>query len=427
MYDMTQNRIPAPYELNQQSAMPSTSNALAYARGGRAAKHKGMTTVHMNPHEIRILDHLQGMTEHGPGGVKTFPHLEEIFKNRHIVESIHRHGHNHRAHHAYGGYTPAMQRLSQGGRNGDTELAMIGPRTEHLFNSLAGHPTRNPNTGHPEYFSIGPALSGMWNTFKGPASNFLKSGASSLGNLASSAASGIGRAASAAAPHIKNAASAAAPYAQQIAQAAAPTLLSMGTEALGNKFGNMGQMAGNVMSQGVQSALGELPEDANPYAVAAGQGIGRAAEGMRGGYSPSQAFGQGLQHFGSQIGGGAGNSLGEAGQSLEQGQNWGQAARSGLNRGFNELGGRQGMYESAGNIARGLGQGGFGGARQAAGNEMNNYMQRMMPRPQMQQMPQRQQMMPRPANQQYRPMYNNYPQFDQQYDMDEQYPSELYG
>lgn len=418
MYDMTQNRIPAPYELNQQSAMPSTSNALAYARGGRAAKHKGMTTVHMNPHEIRILDHLQGMTEHGPSGIKMFPHLEEIFKNQHIVEAIHRHGHNHRSHHAHGGYTPAMQHLSQGGRYGDTELAMIGPRTEHLFNSLAGHPTRNPHTGHPEYFSIGPALSGMWNTFKGVApslGNFISRGASS-------AASGIGRAASAVAPHIGNAARAVAPYANQIAQAAAPTLLSMGTEALGNKFGNMGQMAGNVMSQGVQSALGELPEDANPYAVAAGQGIGRAAEGMRSGYSPSQAFGQGLQHFGSQIGGGAGSSLGEAGQSLAQGQNWGQAARSGLNRGFNELGGRQGMYESVGNIAHGLGSGGFGGARQAAGNEMNNYMQRMMPRPQMQQ-----QRMPQAANQQYGSRYNNYPQYDQQYNTDEQYPYELYG
>jgi hypothetical protein len=335
MYNMTQNRLPAPYELNQPQ-VPMSAPAQSLARGGRTSKHK-MIKVHANPHELRILDHLQGGPEYSHEGIKRYPHLEEIIKNPHIVESIHRHAQNHRQHHAFGGLTPAMEHLKAGGRYGDTELAEIGPHTHRLFNEIAGYPTRNPHTGHPEYFSLGGALSGLWNTFK---------------------------------PALKG-----------IAQAAAPTILPMAQQALGNRFGGIGQMAGNMLSQGVQSALGPPSESTNPMYQNIGQSLGKAAEAYRGGANPSEAFGQGLNNFGSQMGGGIGNALAQSGQSLSQGRGWGESARRGAQRGYDELGGSEGLREAAGHIGQGLMQGGFGGAREAAGRQMSHFSQRALPRP----------------------------------------------
>ena len=351
MYNMTQDRVPAPYELNQPQ-VPMASAPQSFAKGGRTGRHhKGMTVAHMNPHELHILDHLQGGPKFGHEGIREYSHLEELLKNPHIVESVHRHAHHHRQHHAHGGLTPGMEHLREGGRFGDSELALIGPHTHHLFNQMAGHATRNPHTGHPEYFSLGGALSGLWNTVKGVAP------------MASKALSWL------------------APHAKSVAQAAAPALLPMATQALGNRFGDMGKQAGNMLSQGIQSKLGAPEAGANPYASALGKSLGQAAQSYGRGEGASQAFGQGLHNFGSQVGGGFGNALSESGQGLMQGQGWGESARRGATRGYNELGGAEGLRNAAGHIGQGLMHGGFGGAREAMGNQMNQYMQRALPRP----------------------------------------------
>lgn len=339
--------LPAPYQLNNQPQ--------PFARGGKVLKHKGMIAAHVSPHELTIMDHLQGGQEHGPAGARSYSGLEALLKNPHIVQSIHHHAKNsgQRQHHAQGGLTSQMEHLREGGREGDTELAFIGPNTHHLFNQLAGHATMNPNTGHPEYFSIGGALNGLWNTIKG--------GASTIGNW-------LGGAAKSAPQAIKN-----------VAQAAAPSVGQMATEALGNRYGDMGQMAGNMLNQGAQSMLGAPSENMNPYYQSIGQGLGQAAQSYGRGANANQAFGQGMQQIGSQFGGGFGDALAESGQTLKQGGGWGQAARAGANRGYNDFGGREGLYNTAGNIAQGGFQGGMRGARQAAGDQMSQYMQRAMP------------------------------------------------
>jgi hypothetical protein len=295
-----------------------------------------MTKVHMNPNEIRILDHLQGGPEFGHEGIKVFSHLEELLKNPHIVQNVHHHAQRHR--HAFGGAigNEAMRRL---GRHGDSELAMIGPHTHRLFNEIVGHPTRNPHTGHPEYFSLSSALSGLWNGIKQVASPVVNA--------------------------VKG-----------VAQGVAPVLMPMAQQALGAEFGPMGQMAGNALSQGVQSVLGK-PRETNPYS-SFGQNV---AQAYQGGARPSEALGRGLSNFGSQYGGGFGNSLSEMGQSLEQGRGFGDSMRRGAQRGYNELGGSQGLYNAVNNIGQGYMQGGYGGARQALGNQMNQYAQRALPQP----------------------------------------------
>src|SRR5574338_407610 len=334
IYGQPNSRLPAPYELNNLS--PGVGQYLA--KGGRTSKgHKGMEKVHMNSHELEILDHLQGGAEHGPGGIKVYSHLEELLKNPHIIRQVHHHA---RHHHAAGG----IENLKRMGRFGDNQIAMIGPNTQHLFNYLAGGPTKNPETGHTEYWTIGNALSGLWNTVKGIASPVWDT--------------------------VKG-----------VAQAAAPALLPMAQGALTTAFGPLGGLAGGMLGQGIQSALGSPSQSSNPYHQALGQSIGQAAQAYGGGASPSQAFGQGLNNFGSQVGGGFGNALASSGQALQQGQGWGSAARMGAQRGFNELGGMQGLKQAAGQLGQGLMQGGFGGARQAAQNQMGQYMQRAMPRP----------------------------------------------
>jgi hypothetical protein len=309
----------------------------SFARGGRASKHhKGLTKVHMSPHELTILDHLQGGPEYGHEGIKAYSHLEELLKNPHIVQNVHKHAHAHRQHHAHGGLTPAMEHLREGGRFGDSELAMIGPHTHHLFNQLAGHATRNPHTGHPEYFSLGGALSGLWNTVKGigaPILDVVKGVASPVLNMLGIGGGGGGGGESAPAPTQSPPPSYSDAF-RGIAQAAAPTFLPMAQEALGNRFGDMGRMAGNMLSQRAQSALGEPSGQMNPYYSAIGRGLGRAAESYRGGASPSQAFGHGLQRAGSGIGGNFGSGLEEMGNSMGSGRNFMESARSGVQRGM---------------------------------------------------------------------------------------------
>lgn len=372
--------VPAPYEISQNPT--NTYPAQAYARGGSTKKHKGLIAAHVNPQELNIMDHLQGHQEHGPGGVRIYSHLEEILKNPHLSHAVHKHAHhNKRQHHASGG---DIERLKTGGRYGDTEIAMIGPHTHHLFNQLAGHATRNPNTGHPEYYDITGALSGLWNTFKGVAAPAMSSIASNV------------------MPAVKN-----------IAQAAAPALIPMAQQALGNQ-GLGGQIAGAMLPAVAQQALGPAPQEMNPYYSAIGQGLGQAAQSYSQGAAPSQAFGQGMQYAGQQLGGGIGGGLQAAGNALNQGQGWNQAARAGGQRLYDESGGRQGLYNAGRNVGLGGVQGGWGGARQAFGNEMSNYAQRMMPRP---------------ANQQRFPRYAPQQQYSSPYDSyEEDYnPYQVYG
>jgi len=383
----SQNTLPAPYELN-------TPQIQSYSRGGSTSRQKGLEAAHVNRNELSIMDHLQGGAKIGKDGVRSYAALEALLKNPHILHSVHKNAHQKRKHHASGGYSPSMERLAEGGRNGDTELALIGPHTHHLFNQLAGHATRNPNTGHPEYFDISGALGGLWNTVKG-------------------AGSGLWDTAKGAAQNFMGA----APEAMRnVAQAAAPALTGMAQQYMSDKGGDLGRMAGQFLPQMAERALGPTPQNMNPMYQNMGESLGRAAQGYAGGLSPSQAAGQGFQNFGGQMGGGLGRAIQQGGQYLGQGGGWGGAMRQGAQRGFNEMGGAQGIRDSARNIGMGALQGGLGGngfqgamqgGRNAMRDEMSQYGQRMMPRA---------------ANQQQRYPQQQYNPYEQEED-----PYDIYG
>lgn len=390
MYHLN-STLPAPYELNSNNNAPQMT---AMSHGGRA-KHKKVL-AHFSPKELHVMDHLQGHCERCPKtGLRSYSHLEELLKNPHIVGTVHRHAHGHREHHAMGGN---IEHLAQGGRNGDTEMALIGPHTHHLFHQLAGRSTTNPNTGHPEFWSLGGALSGLGGALKGAASSAgrgLASAAQSAGRGLKTAGAGALNAARAAAPHVGNALTQFAPIAAQ-----------MGTQYLANRLSGAPQ---EEMSFNPEDYISMLPESM--------QGLGQAGAGAfnayRGGAKPQQAFGQGLSQFGQGYGGNLGNamqgfgsaigqgqnlrsglgaaasrvgqgyggalgqSLQSAGQSFGQGQDIGKSLGHGLNQGFQSLGGRQGVANAAANTLRGYGT--EGGMKGAAQRELQGYGQRALP------------------------------------------------
>lgn len=354
MYNMN-TALPAPYELNAPAQMAYSAAPPMMAHGGRA-KHRKMVLVHANPKELDIMDHLQGDMERCPRtGLRSYGHLEELFKNPHIVANVHHHA--RRNHHAMGGHQPIhhmhshhphhamaahqnMHHLAEEGRHGDTEMALIGHHTRHLFDQLAGHPTRNPHTGHPEYFNLKDALSGAWNAIKGVGSTI-------------------------------------APYA--------------GT-ALGGLFGGpAGAAAGMAAGQGLSKLLGG-GENASPAMQTLGQGAQRAYDAYKGGLSPQQALAHGTQYIGGRMGGGVGKALQGFGSAYSQGQGLGSSLGQGARTGFEQMGGTGGLMNAAKNIAGSYGsQGGLGGG---ITNALQDYRSKFMPQFEQQQIPQL------PANQQ---------------------------
>jgi hypothetical protein len=373
---------PPPYALTSSLHPAPWANQIStpfLAKGGKA-KHKGMAKVHMNRNELDVLDHIQGGPEHGPEGVRVYSHLEELLKNPHIVRNVHHHAQQHAHHHASGG----IEHLREGGRFGDNEIAMIGPNTHRLFNQLAGHPTRNPNTGHPEYWSIGPALGGMFNSIASKAPGMLSSAASGMGRLASSAASGLGSAARAAAPMVQNAASGVGKalqsdqfknFATGALNATQPLIQNALNKNLGEDWGGV---AGAIGKTAQDQYLGQ--GDPNSMWNQLGTATGTSINKYNQGYTPQQAAGYGMSQFGQDVGGNMGQGLQGFGNMMSQGQGMGgyqMPSRQDMYNSMNSPNARNAVQDIGTNLIRG----GWGGGQQAARGQMNQYMQRMMPQP----------------------------------------------
>jgi hypothetical protein len=403
MYHLN-STLPAPYELSNTNSMNSMSNPEVpnLAKGGRA-KHKKIL-AHFNRKELDVMDHLQGGTERCPKtGVRSFSHLEELFKNPHLVGTIHKHVHAHRAHHAMGGN---IDHMAHEGRHGDTEMALIGPHTMHAFHQVAGKSTVNPHTGQPEFWSMGPALSSLGGALKGAGS----AAARGISNAARSAAPVLAQGAKTLGSGALSAAKAAAPHVGTAFNTLAPIAAEVGTQFAANRLRNMNRAPEEQEEfNPAESLVSRLPQSM--------QGVGQAGLGAynayRGGASPQQAFGQGLSQYGQQYGGtagnamqgfggamsrgqdfrsslgsaasrvgqgyggAAGNALQAAGQSFGSGQDWRQSLNQGAQRGFQDMGGRRGLVNSAANILGGYGS--EGGMRGAAQREAQGYMNRALP------------------------------------------------
>lgn len=131
------------------------------------------TLAHFNPKELAELDSWQG------GRTNLHPH--HPLRIMHGVEELLSHPDNERAimqryeHHAKGGRIGELlqtsDKMKSKGRNGDSEMAVIGPNTNRIFNRVmhGGQIKKNkhPSTGYPEYFNLGGFLGGIGKTLSG--------------------------------------------------------------------------------------------------------------------------------------------------------------------------------------------------------------------------------------------------------------------
>jgi hypothetical protein len=278
--------------------------------------------AHFNPEELNILEHLQGHRETCKrSGLRSYNGLEALLSNPHVAASAHHHGVHHQM--ASGGHVTLPEMASEG-RHGDSELALIGPHTRRFLDTMAAKRTKNPETGHPEYWSIGSALNGLWNTVKSGASQIYEGGKNALSS-AREAAPGV----------LKGIGRAAMPAIQQMAADKAG-------QYLGKKQGKA--LAGAVIPGLSRKLLGEGPVDQTQKAI--GGGLGRAAQAYRGGQSGRQALGAGLGYTGSKLGGGVGEGLRGMGRGITQGQ--GSSIKQGARRMYESLGGANRMRQALG-------------------------------------------------------------------------------
>lgn len=148
-----------------------------------------MQEVHVNPEEVKHLDHLQGGPQFTSTGKRSYKPLGHLFKNPHIVASYHEHVAEHRAN---GGAIGRHEHASAAnGRYGDTEVVEFPHHLVDIMNKAQGGATYNPWDGKPEYF-----LGGLFSSFASKLGPMLGKVAKGASNLISRGASATGRAAS---------------------------------------------------------------------------------------------------------------------------------------------------------------------------------------------------------------------------------------
>ncbi len=289
-----------------------------YSHGGQVSgRHKtgSMIDAHFNIHELDHLDHLQGkkMVDRR-SGERIYPHLEELIKNPHVRDNIH---HHFKQHLATGGHVEdqetghQLHQLAMDGRHGDREIAKIGPHTHHLFNYMAGHATRNPHDGLPEYWSLSGMLGSAGNAIKGFGSKAID--------------------------YAKKAAPSIAGFAGSAAQHLMPMATEKLTQHLGGKYGDLGTMAGQFAGQAGQAGANKLAGYGGPaasrFGSIAGQSAAAGLQGREAGLSPSASMGHALATGASNFDNPVAHGVGAAGGAMAMGADPRAALRQGAQTG----------------------------------------------------------------------------------------------
>ena len=377
-----------------------TQQAPSFARGGSASKrHKKMLLAHFNPHELHELDHLQGSIQRNArDGRRSYGHLEEVLKNPHIMGAVHQRAAHHRAN---GG---RMQTAHESyGRNGDTELAYIGPTTRHLFDAFLGHQSRNPHDGHPEYWGLDDIFGGIGDALGAipGVGGLLQQGVNSAGSLMGGLPGGLGgilkqggniasglMGGMPGLPSLggmlggmpqsllnagKSLVGAAAPMVSQ----ALPALGQMAGSALGARMGNpaLGNMVGGMAGNLGSSIMNQLAPQQAPSGPGAqlGQGLGAAAQAYAQDGNMRRAMGQGMATAGQGFNNPAGRFMQDAGNAYGRGSSPQQSALSGMYGAGQQMNNPAGAFLRNASGAYGSGQGLGAAAMQGAQNAYRQF------------------------------------------------------
>lgn len=286
-----------------------------------------MTDAHMSGEELDILDALQGTSVRlaGNQNVRFYHGMEQVLQNPSAVKAILSAA---RRHYSTGGEVGSaaismneVEAFRSRGRNGDNNIAVIGPRLRVLLDTMAGHKgTINPSTGCPEYFSLG----GMFNS--------IGSGLSSLGNTAWN---GVKSLAQPAMHFMGNALPGIAHTAGNALGGLAGSYFGPAGTAIGSQLGGgLGDLAGNAggnwLNQHADQMNGGQQHPMSQYAQMAGQQAGQMPGHIQQGMGGMQALGAAAQGMGHQMGPSpVGNGLQGAGHAAMLGQGPGAIAQAG--------------------------------------------------------------------------------------------------
>ena len=178
--NFTQNPYPHNYQnpsmgsmgMNQpvNTAAPQQAQASSlvprYASGGEVKDHgrekvqhnrRGMEDVYMNPEEISIMDKLQGdKNNYDRDGVKNYSKLWHIINNPHLMRAGWEGHYKDLPSNSYargGSVDDAPE-----GRFGDTKRVRMPKKMADTLDKIlmqtGKNPSRNPKTGHREYFGL---------------------------------------------------------------------------------------------------------------------------------------------------------------------------------------------------------------------------------------------------------------------------------
>jgi hypothetical protein len=273
-----------------------------------------MDYAHFNRPELDELDQLQGYRESDPqSGLRSYSGLEQMIQNPHNLQSLigmlqqkiqqqsqqdqslmgrgYYAGGMAPSAYADGGRVmggndynnPYMNAMADSGRNGDNEIALIGPKSRMLFDHLAlarGGCAVNPHTQKPEYFSLGGLFSGISNAFK-PIMNAVAPIASQLAPIAGTAiGSAFGNPEAGAmignmAGNFLGANGAGQPPQQQVQPQGQPSYTQMGMQGLNNFVQNKtaGQNLGTAATNAARGVAGSMFNRFSPQIQQRAQGM----------------------------------------------------------------------------------------------------------------------------------------------------------
>lgn len=269
-----------------------------------------MEPAHFNPKELDVLNKAQG------GPVKLGKRLHDLSGFERIISDpkIEKLLMKEYEHHAKGGRIGDMLRqaddMRKHGRNGDSEMAMIGPNTKRVFNKILHGGSQNPTTKAPEYFNLGGMVKGIGHT--------ISKGVSSVGKAVAPVAQGLSGFASNALPGAIAGGLVGGPEGalaggmeSGISGMMSPQQQQMGqSPSMPQSLGQMGQQFMN--SSYGQKAMGSganIYNQANQaYQGATNSNMGRAALGAYNGYTgnnyqpPSSLAGAGREAMNTPMG-----------------------------------------------------------------------------------------------------------------------------
>lgn len=263
--------------------------------------------AHFNPKELEELDSWQnGRTDIGGSDLRHLSGVEKLLSNpdneKIIMKSYEKHAKGGRI----GDLLRDADRMRHKGRNGDSEMALIGPNTERVFNRLMHGGSVNPHTGKCEYFNLGGFLGGIGKTLKGGMNGIMQGPVKQLAGTAMKALPGIIQGGMMGGP-------------EGALAGGAASMLGGGNGGAGGggSSGSLGQMFMN--SPMGQSKYGQMA-----------QNMGNQAQ---------QMYGRGQEMMNS--------PMGQAAMNSQYGQRAQKAASPYMRRGQNAYNQGQGMYNQA--------------------------------------------------------------------------------